>query len=122
MSCTDEVPSVEREIEVPAPPGEVWDALPSVLGDDVEIADEPGGPVRVRGPEGEWTGSVEEVDAPNRLAFWWVPVDGDDAPSFVELELTGSAVGTRLRVRETRFDAAVVLDGLLRGPLARARA
>ena len=65
---------------------------------------------------------VEEFDAPHRLAFWWVPADGDDPPSFVEIELDGSAVGTLLRVRETRFDAATVVGGLQRGPLARARA
>ena len=51
-----------------------------------------------------------------------MPGDGDDAPSFVEVELDGSAVGTLLRVRETRFDAATVVGRLLRGPLARARA
>jgi len=113
---------VERAIELPAGPDEVWESLPSLLGDDVELTPEPGGRIRARGPDGERAGTVDEADAPHRLAFWWVAVDGDDAPSFVELELTGAAVGTLLRVRETRFDAAVVVDGLLRGPLARARA
>ncbi len=122
MSCTEGSPSVERAIEVAAEPEEVWESLPSLLGDDVELSAEPGGRIRARGPEGERAGTVDEADAPHRLAFWWVPVAGDDAPSFVEIELTGVAVGTRLRVRETRFDAAVVVDGLLRGPLARARA
>ena len=50
---------------------------------------------------------------------------GAGAPSFVEITLdavdTGRGVGTLLRVRESRFDAAVVVDGLLRGPLAHAR-
>ena len=122
MSCTDEVPSVEREIVLPVSPSEAWDALPSLLGDDVELVPEVGGRLHVNGPEGERVGVVEEFDAPQRLAFWWVPADGDDAPSFVELELDGSAVGTRIRVRETRFDAATVVGGMLRGPLARARA
>jgi uncharacterized protein YndB with AHSA1/START domain len=122
MSCTDEVPSVEREIELPADAAAVWERLPSLLGDDVELATEPGGRLRANGPEGERIGVVEEVDAPRRLSFWWMPTDGDDAPSFVEVELAGSAVGTLLRVRETRFDAATVVGGMLRGPLARARA
>ena len=113
---------MERTIELAAAPDEVWGSLPSLLGDDVELVAEPGGPVRARGPEGERAGTVDEADAPHRLAFWWVPVVGDEAPSFVEIELAGGAVGTRLTVRETRFDAAVVVDGLLRGPLARARA
>jgi uncharacterized protein YndB with AHSA1/START domain len=127
MSCTDEVPSVEREIVLPVSPSEAWDSLPSLLGDDVELAHEAGGRLHVDGPEGEMVGVVEEFDAPHRLAFWWVPAAGDDAPSFVEfafveVELDGSAVGTLLRVRETRFDAATVAGGMLRGPLARARA
>jgi len=122
MSCTEGYPSVERTIELPAAPDEIWDSLPSLLGDDVELAAVPGGRIRARGPEGERAGAVDEADAPNRLAFWWVAVDGDDPPSFVEFELTVVAVGTLLTVRETRFDAAVVADGLLRGPLARARA
>ena len=124
MSCTDGVPGVEREIELPAPPDEVWEALPSLLGDDVELAAEPGGRLRAPGPRASGSGTVEEADAPHRLAFWWVPVDGDDPPSLVESSSStgGAAVGTLLRVRETRFDAAVVVDGLLRGPLARARA
>jgi uncharacterized protein YndB with AHSA1/START domain len=121
MSCTDEVPTVEREIELPADVAEVWESLPSLLGDDVEFAKESGGRLRADGPEGERVGVVEEFDAPHRLSFWWVPAEGDDAPSFVEVELAGSAVGTLLRVRETRFDAASVVGGMLRGPLARAR-
>jgi len=124
MSCTDDVPAVERETVLPAPPGEVWESLPELVGAD-ELAPEPGAPLRATGAEGERVGVVDEADAPRRLAFWWTPVDGDDAPSFVEITLdaveTGHGVGTLLRVRESRFDAAVVVDGLLRGPLAHAR-
>ena len=122
MSCTDGVPVVEREIELPAPPADVWESLPALLGAGGELAAEPGGRVRARGPEGERVGTVDTADPPRSLSFWWVAVDGDDPPSFVELELTAVPAGTRLRVRETRFDAATTADGLLRGPLARARA
>jgi len=125
MSCTDDVPVVEREVLLPAPPDEVWESLPAVLGEGAELDAEPGGALRSYGPDGEHVGVVEEVEAPRRLTFWWTPVQGDDAPSFVEITLdaveTGSGVGTRLRVRESRFDAAVVVDGLPRGPLALAR-
>ena len=122
MSCTDECPSVEREIELPALVPEVWESLPGLLGDDVELAAEPGGRLHATGPEGERIGVVEEVDAPHRLSFWWMPAEGDDAPSIVELELDPIVGGTRLRVRETRFDAGVFADTLTRGPLALARA
>ncbi len=127
MSCMDGVPSVEREVEVAAPPDQVWESLASLLGDDVELTAEPGGRLQARGPDGDHVGVVEEADAPRRLSFWWVPTRGDELPSRVELELTPTApdtvaVGTLVRVRETRFDAASVVDDLLRGPRARARA
>lgn len=108
-----------------APPDEVWESLPAVLGDGGELEAEPGGSLRSHGPDGEHVGVVEAVDAPHRLAFWWVPAEGDDAPSHVEIDLEpvelADGVGTILHVRESRFDAAVVVDGLLRGPLAHAR-
>jgi uncharacterized protein YndB with AHSA1/START domain len=121
MSCTDEVPSVEREIVIAAPAEQVWESLPALLGDDVEVALEPGGRLRVNGPEGERLGAVEAVDAPRRLAFWWVPAEGDEPPSHVEIELTGVAAGTIVHIRETRFDVEAVSRRLLRGPLAHAR-
>ena len=120
MSCTDEVPSVEREIVIPAPAEQLWESLPALLGDDVELEAEPGGRIRVRGPEGEHVGTVEEAEAPRRLAFWWVPAGGDEPPSRVEIELTGVAAGTIVHIRETRFDADAVSRQLLRGPLAHA--
>ena len=124
MSCTDDIPPVERETVLPAPPDEVWESLPALVGDD-ELAPEAGAPLHATGAEGDRIGVVDEADAPRRLAFWWAPIEGDDAPSFVEITLdaveTGRGVGTLLRVRESRFDAALVADGLLRGPLAHAR-
>jgi len=124
VSCTDGIPAVERETVLDAPPDEVWESLPALVGDD-DLAAEPGAPLRATEAEGERIGVVDEADAPRRLAFWWAPIDGDDAPSFVEITLdvveTGRGVGTLLRVRESRFDAALVADGLLRGPLAHAR-
>jgi uncharacterized protein YndB with AHSA1/START domain len=126
MSCTDDAPVVEREVVLPAPPEEVWKSLPSVFGDGGEVVREPGGALRSAGPEGERVGVVQEADAPRRLAFWWVPVEGDDAPSHVEIALDpveiGNGVGTIVHVRESLFDAATVADGLLRGSLAHARA
>jgi uncharacterized protein YndB with AHSA1/START domain len=124
MSCTDDLPAVEREAVLPAPPDEVWESLPELVGDH-ELAPEAGAPLHATGAEGDRIGVVDEADAPRRLAYWWVPVEDDGAPSFVEITLdavdTGCGVGTLVRVREARFDAAVVVDGLLRGPLAHAR-
>ena len=125
MSCTDDIPAVERETVLDAPPDEVWESLPALVGDDC-LAAEPGAPLRATEAEGERIGVVDDAERPRRLAFWWAPIEGDDAPSFVEITLdvveTGrGGVATRLRVRESRFDAALVADGLLRGPLAHAR-
>ena len=127
MSCseghdTGAAPSVEREIDLPAAPADVWEALPGSLGDDVELTAEPGGRLRVGGPGGERVGVVEEAEAPSRLSFWWVPADGDEAPSRVEMELEAIPAGTRIRIRETRFDSASVVEVLTRGPSALARA
>jgi uncharacterized protein YndB with AHSA1/START domain len=126
MSCTDDDPVVEREVVLPAPPEAVWESLPAVFGAGGEVAAEAGGAIRSEGPDGCRVGVVEEADAPRRLTFWWVPVDGDDAPSQVEIALepvaTGDGVGTIVRVRESLLDVASVADGLLRGPLALARA
>jgi uncharacterized protein YndB with AHSA1/START domain len=135
MSCTDddrpvesqivERPSVEREVELSAPPEAVWESLPAVFGTDGEVVTEPGGVVRSEGPDGARMGVVEDVEPARRLSFWWVPVDGDDPPSHVEIALepveTGNGVGTIVRVRESQFDAAAVGAALLRGPLALAR-
>jgi uncharacterized protein YndB with AHSA1/START domain len=96
MSCNEDV-SVERTIELPAPPEEVWDALPALFEDDGDRA-------RV----------VEEREPPHRLTFWWTRLDGDDPPAYVEIELVSSAVGTLLHVRETRIDGAHLERTVLR--------
>ncbi len=84
MSC-----NIERTVELPAPPDEVWDALPELFEDD-------GQRVRV----------LDECDAPHRLSFWWTATEGDEPPSYVEIDLAVSAVGTLVHVRETRIDGA----------------
>jgi uncharacterized protein YndB with AHSA1/START domain len=85
VSCT-----IERTIELPAPPDEVWDALPELFSDDDRRR------VRV----------IDESDPPHRLAFWWTMTEGNEAPSYVEIDLDASAAGTLLHVRETRLDGA----------------
>jgi uncharacterized protein YndB with AHSA1/START domain len=86
MSC-----NIERSVELPASPDEVWEALPELFDDDDRA--------RV----------VDEDDAPHRLSFWWTTVDGDEPPSYVEIDLSVSAVGTLLHIRETRLDGAALV-------------
>ena len=106
---------VERQMDLPAPIEEVWEAvtdpawLQSWLADEVWLELRPGGDAHFAIGDSVRTGWVEEVSAPParvldpaeaRLAFWWAE-DGEPA-SRVELSLTRVADGTRLRVVETR--------------------
>ena len=106
---------IERELELPASPAEVWQALTDPAGLAAWLADEvalelwPGGDARFRIGDRVRTGWVEEVTAPpgdqgdggvGRLAFWWA--EDLQPASRVELALTATERGTRLRVVETR--------------------
>jgi uncharacterized protein YndB with AHSA1/START domain len=125
MSCNEQDADfepeavVEREMELPADPGTVWDELPAVLGEDVELTPEPGGRLRVVEPEGELVGVVQEAVPGERLSFRWVRLDGDDPPSDVEITLEPRGTGTILHLRETRLDGAQLIRSAF---LASARA
>lgn len=103
---------IRRQMDLPAPPDEVWravtepDWLQSWLADEVWLELWPGGEARFVIGERTLSGWVEEVTGPAgdgdeaRLSFWWAE-DGEPA-SRVELSLSPLADGTRLRVVETR--------------------
>ena len=111
MSCTDEASRASSgRSSCRRLPDEVWESLPALLGDDVELAAEPGGRLRADGPRvsgSAWStrstrrtgsrsgGSRSTATTPRRSS---------------RSSSTGSAVGTLLRVRETRFDAATVVE------------
>jgi uncharacterized protein YndB with AHSA1/START domain len=93
---------IEREQLLNASPWEVWEAVigDGWLADHVDLDLRVGGDAAFRSHDEERTGWVEEVRAPERLAFWW---SADDEPATrVELTLTVESGGTRLRVVETR--------------------
>jgi uncharacterized protein YndB with AHSA1/START domain len=94
---------IERELLLPAPPEQVWDAVTSAgwLAEEVHLDLSPGGDATFRSRDSVKHGWVEEVLAPARLAFWWA-TDGDPATR-VELTLQPEGeAATRLRVIETR--------------------
>ncbi|HWF50684.1 MAG TPA: SRPBCC domain-containing protein [Solirubrobacteraceae bacterium] len=103
---------IERELELPAPSDEVWEAvtdperLAEWLADEVRFDLRPGGDASFRDGDTLRRGWVEEVSPPGtgtdegRLAFWWAT--GDEPATRVELILEPSPGGTRLRVVETR--------------------
>ncbi len=111
MSCNDSEARpdvvIEREVELAAAPDEVWDELAAILGDDVELTAERGGGLRVHDAvDGDRIGVVLEAEPGERLSFRWATVEGDTAPSEVEIVLRSSEAGTIVHVRETRLDGA----------------
>jgi uncharacterized protein YndB with AHSA1/START domain len=106
MSCNDSEVIVERHVELPASPETVWEALPELLGDDVELTPEIGGALHARDTDrdGDRVGVVIEAVPAERLTFQWTSVEGDDAPSEVEISLEPAGFGTILHLRETRLD------------------
>jgi uncharacterized protein YndB with AHSA1/START domain len=111
MSCTEsDAPGsdtiVERQVDLPAPPDEVWEELAAMLGDEVELAAEPGGALRVHDADGDRVGVVLEAEPGERLSFRWATTDGGGAPSEVEIGLQPSDLGTIVHIRETRLDGA----------------
>jgi uncharacterized protein YndB with AHSA1/START domain len=109
---------IERELDLPASPDAVWQALTDPewlqtwLADEAQLQLWPGGDARFTIGTESRNGWVEEATPPpadggegatGRLAFWWEPDDrSQGSPSRVALELTGTPSGTRLRVVETR--------------------
>jgi uncharacterized protein YndB with AHSA1/START domain len=93
---------IERELWLPAPPQDVWDAVTSDgwLADRVSLELRPGGDAEFESEEQVRSGWVEDVSMPERLSFWWAL---DDEPaSRVELRIQERDGGTRLRIVETR--------------------
>ena len=102
---------IRREIVLPAPREEVWEALtePERLADwfanDVDLDLRPGGGASFRWANGETrTATVTEVDPEHRLAFEW------DDEGEVAFTLADDADGTRLTVVETSPDWTPALD------------
>jgi uncharacterized protein YndB with AHSA1/START domain len=102
---------IRREIVLPAPREEVWEALtdPKRLADwfanDVDFDLRPGGGASFRWSNGEErTATVTEVDPERRLAFEW------DDEGEVEFTLDDDVDGTRLTVVETAPAWTTALD------------
>jgi uncharacterized protein YndB with AHSA1/START domain len=95
---------IERELLIEADAEQVWEAITGEgwLADQVLLELRPGGDALFRSDHEVKTGWVEDVLAPERLAFWWA-ADGEPATR-VELTLIESQGGeaTVLRVIETR--------------------
>ncbi len=93
---------IERELMLEASPEEVWEAITGDgwLADEVELELRPGGDAVFRSAAETKVGWVEEIHAPQRLAFWWA-IDGEPATR-VELNVAVEGEMTRIRVVESR--------------------
>jgi uncharacterized protein YndB with AHSA1/START domain len=112
--CVRAVNRVERRVDLPAPPGEVWAALSegprlsAWFGAEISLDARPGGRATFRWPDGRERGAVVEVaDVGRRLTFRWLPFerwpDGRTVvvgPGRVELDVEQVGRGTRLTVSE----------------------
>ena len=102
---------IEREIVLPVPREEAWEALTESerleewFANDVELDATPGGTGVFEWENGEVRHAVVEVvEVEERLVLRWE----DDG--VVELELTEHPDGTRVHVRETAPDWGVALE------------
>ena len=96
----DQLPEIEREVEVPAEAMEVWERI--VTGDlaeewmGVRIEPRPGGAVTV--PDKTMIGTVEEIVPGERITWSWREIDGD--PSQVTIEVTPIDGGSKVTIVE----------------------
>jgi uncharacterized protein YndB with AHSA1/START domain len=104
---------IRREIVLPAPREEVWEALtePERLEDwfanDVELDLRPGGGASFRWSNGEErSATVTEVEPAERLAFRW----DDEQEGEVAFTLADDDEGTRLTVVESSPAWSTALD------------
>ena len=101
---------ITREIVLPAPREEVWEAITDEerlrewFANDVELDPRPGGAGLFRWDNGEERrAAVEAVEPEERLVLRWE----DDG--LVELRLEDAPAGTRVLVRETSPDWSAAL-------------
>jgi uncharacterized protein YndB with AHSA1/START domain len=96
----EELPQIERSIQVPAPPEDVWERIVDGRWAEewmgVEIEPRRGGRVTV--PDREVIGTVEEVVPGESITWSWREIESD--PSQVTIEITRDGEGTEVKVTE----------------------
>ena len=96
----DQLPEIERSVEVPADPAEIWEQI--IDGDlceewmGVRVEPRRGGVVTV--PDRDVIGTVEEVVPEESITWSWREIEGD--PSQVTIALEPTETGTRVTIVE----------------------
>lgn len=96
----EELPQIERSIDVPADPNEVWEQIAD--GDlaeewmGVRVEPRRGGAVTV--PGRDVIGTVEEVEPGKSITWSWREIDGD--PSQVTIDIEPIDEGSRVTITE----------------------
>jgi uncharacterized protein YndB with AHSA1/START domain len=96
----NELPEIERSVEVPADLDEVWEQI--IDGDlaeewmGVRVEPRRGGEVTV--PDRDVIGTVEDVVPGESITWSWREIDGD--PSQVTIALEPTETGTRVTIVE----------------------
>jgi uncharacterized protein YndB with AHSA1/START domain len=123
-----EEPTVRREIDLPLEGDELWsliadgEAWEGWLGDDVDLAVEPGATGSVVDDDGvERTVSIERVDDGERVEFVWWPTAEPERRSRVDLVVVPRPDGSSLRITETFLPGpTLVCSARAREAMARA--
>lgn len=96
----DDLPEIDRSIELPATPDEVWEKIAD--GDLAEewmgVRIEPRPGRRVVVPGKDTIGTVEEVEWGRSITWSWREPDGD--PSQVTIEVEPTDAGSRVTITE----------------------
>ena len=104
----DDLPEIDRSIELPASPDEVWEKI--VDGDLAEewmgVRVEPRRGGRVQVPDKDIIGTVEEVEWGRSITWSWREPDGD--PSQVTIEVEPTEAGSLVTIRERLLEYRII--------------
>lgn len=96
----DDLPQIERSIDLPATTEEVWERIvDGALAEEwlgIRIEPRSGGEVVV--PGRDWIGTVEEIVPEESITWSWREPDGE--PSQVTIEIEPIASGSRVTITE----------------------
>ena len=102
-----ELPEVEKSIEVPASPEEVWERIvDGAFAEEwmgIHLEPRRGGAVSV--PDREMIGTIEEIEPGVSITWSWREPEGD--PSQVIIEIAPSETGSTVTITERLLEYSI---------------